>query len=93
MYQVVSNVPLPKKELLNRPGRVKYPFSQMKPGQSFLVPTEEAERVLNALRIYRRRSGEDFVWKRAEDGMRIWKMEGKYTPMPKPGTKKAAKRK
>lgn len=79
-YIIESNVPLPPK--YRAPLKSKYPFEQLKVGQSFLVPMSESEgdieklkRRMDAARYAAQKvTGLKFVT-RVEDnnGVRVWR--------------------
>jgi len=70
MIQIESNVPMPSKY------RSKFPFEEMKVGDSFLVESER-QRVSakNAAGFYAAKHGGKFVSRKVEGGYRIWRTE------------------
>lgn len=75
MIKVDSNVPVPQRGLGGRPE--KYPFTSMKVGESFFIPTDEVERTRSAvLGAARLRLGAGRVATRvAEGGLRVWRIK------------------
>jgi hypothetical protein len=51
----------------------KYPFNEMKPGDSFLVSTKEKQ-ICSSARQYGSRHGWKFVARRVEGGYRCWRI-------------------
>jgi len=80
MYPIEENIPLPE----NRGRTPKYPFHDMKPGDSFLVPREEFKglpprtvynRIDKAARVHGLKYGKKFAARTQEDGIRCWRVE------------------
>lgn len=69
-YEIEDGVPLPPST------RRKYPFGEMLPGQSVVIPATEALRARNAAHERGRRSSMRFATKTMDDGsIRIWRVE------------------
>lgn len=79
-YKIEKNIPVPKKRT---GGVVKYPFSEMKVGDSFLADKNYSRKLMarysNAARNYARQSKENnhfkFTIRKTEEGIRIWRIK------------------
>lgn len=73
-FCVEPNVPIPPQ----RGGRPKYPWKRMKVGESFLVPGQDKERVMNSLtscrRSAQRTTGWRFTLRSTAYGVRVWRV-------------------
>lgn len=70
-YTIERNIPLPDWQ-----PRAKYPFAEMRPGDSILFrDPEDHPKVLNAAYGFARRHNWKMVTRQTEDGLRIWRME------------------
>lgn len=67
-YKIEKNVPLPKRAEGYKP---KYPFSDMKVGDSFAFPPESFQSVANSAGFYMKRTQTEFVWRK--DNLRCWR--------------------
>jgi len=71
MYRIEKNVPLPPKKR-----RQKYPFGEMKVGESFGFPLGDRQRVGFAACIYGKRNNKKFSIRKLKDGTyRVWRIE------------------
>lgn len=69
-YKIEQNVPLPAK----RGSKVKYPFGDMKVGDSFTAPEAERHRIASAAGLRKIRTGMTFsIRKDGADRIRIWR--------------------
>ena len=79
MIQILSDIPVPPDY---RGRKAKYPFADLKVGQMFWIPGEEApmggiRTLLSAVGAYRRRTGaiqHRFVVRPHEDGIGVWRV-------------------
>lgn len=72
-YKIEKNIPPP----VGR-SRAKYPFSEMKIGDSILDRSAQgiaASPVANAARTYSNRSDRKFTARVVDDGVRVWRIE------------------
>lgn len=68
MFDIDKDVPIP--------GRLtKYPFMNMRIGDSFLAFGADIPRARSAARMHARRYGIYFVTRIEDDGVRIWRTE------------------
>ena len=76
MFQIEDGIEIPA---LTRNTEPKYPFKQMKVGQSFFVPcTEEnAKKVRNSISSSARSAKVRHVTRIAEGGLRVWRVADK----------------
>lgn len=57
--------------------RPRYPFLEMKPGQSFLVPERRAHAAATAASYFKARTpGWDYTTRREPSGVRIYRIDG-----------------
>lgn len=72
-FKVESNIEMPSK----RADRVKYPFRQMKIGDSFLIEeTSDLEKVRSAASYFgNRNEGFSFSIRKTDAGYRCWRTE------------------
>ncbi len=69
-YAIENDAELPAA----RNGRSRYPFAEMEPGQSFVVPAEENKGVRSAAHSFGKRHEQKFTCRRQADGsVRIWR--------------------
>lgn len=72
---IEKDIPLPTP----RTGRARYPFREMKVGDSFSVPTEkDRQRVRATLWHYTRTGtgkGRRFATRKVNEGYRVWRIE------------------
>lgn len=75
VFEIESDVPVPVGD--TRRARRKYPFGEMKVGDSFLVPPEgNAQRVRVAAHAWGRAKGQKFSTLTQPCGsMRVWRIE------------------
>jgi hypothetical protein len=75
MIHVDQNIPLPEKTYCGHDA--KYPFRQLKVGESFCLPDLSTERSIRAcVAYYRQRYGLKFTVRRTADGgVRVWRTE------------------
>lgn len=75
-YDIDDNVPLPKRTG-NSAGRPpKYPFGKMEVGQSvFFGGESSSSKAAIAAHAYGRRQGKRFSARKADGGVRIWRVE------------------
>ena len=71
MYEIEKNVPLPP-DPRGRPS--KYPFSEMKPGDSIFVASKAAA-ARRASYLFGVRHGLEFATRKEGDGVRIWRIK------------------
>jgi len=78
MFEIESGLPLPPR---HNP-HTKYPFAQMKPGDSFFVPvgpdgtlTKLASKVANVTARARKEKLGKFAVRKLSDGVRVWRVE------------------
>jgi hypothetical protein len=70
IYKVESNIPIPKSHSNRR-----YPFAELKPGDSFVVPLELLHSARSAAYIWGARNGWKFTARACEDGIgRVWRI-------------------
>lgn len=78
MYEIDSNVPMPKSIANNNHNGKKYPFTSMKVGDSFKVLTEKdrgrAMCAANAHSCTRSGQGHRFRSAKVNGGWRIWRI-------------------
>ena len=74
MYEIEKNVPVPKTHPTIRASR--YPFKQMKVGESFAVPVgENAKSVAGAAYAFGKKNGQKFCYRKQENGAyRVWRI-------------------
>ena len=75
MYAIEKNVPV----AASTQGGIVYPFRDMEPGDSFLVPTERAggnhmNTPRRAATQYAKRHGIKLVTRKVDGGLRIWRV-------------------
>ncbi len=77
MYEIEKNVPLSA----SQQGGIVYPFREMQPGDSFLVPAEKAradDKYMSSPRraalIWGKRNNVKLVTRRVDGGLRIWRV-------------------
>ncbi len=68
-YQIDKGIPIP--ESRGRPG--KYPFADMKPGDSVLIPGKRATQLGGPL-AYHRGKGLELTSRTVEGGCRVWRV-------------------
>ena len=77
MFAIQDNVPLPKL----RAYRSRYPFSEMRVGQSFFIPGVRVQRVSHAAVYWAKRLGDGYrfvsrtVTEDGQEGVRCWRVE------------------
>lgn len=84
-FKIEQGVPLPSRNYTGKKGKSKYPFAQMRSGDSFFVPVKTTARAtatnLSAngrkWAISNNLSNVHFVIRRVEDGVRIWRIDDK----------------
>jgi len=69
-YKIDKKVPLPD----FRGGKVKYPFADMNPGDSFTVPDTEKLAARQASYAFGRRNGTKFAARFKDGENRIWRI-------------------
>lgn len=71
MYIIEKNIPL----LEPVSGRLeRYPLSKMEVGDSFVAPVEMRNRIASAMTNYKKKTGRQFVLRRVEHGVRVWRI-------------------
>lgn len=77
--QIESGIPIPPRAGgTGRPS--KYPFDQLKPGDSFLVPHHDGNPVVTVRRMAAavkgaaKRTGWKFTTRRLSEGLRVWRV-------------------
>lgn len=74
MFKIEKNIKVPFKT--KGPGRPKkYPFDQMKPGDSFLVPLEKKISIRQRVCHKNKISKYKFITRAVKDGIRVWCLE------------------
>ena len=81
MYEIDKNVKMPEERSIRRDrgNRKKYPWSEMRVGDSFLVPYTDISRDIRQLTHggiqWAQRRGLDwqFAQRRLENGIRVWR--------------------
>jgi hypothetical protein len=71
-FQIEKNVPIPKNGLH---GRNKYPWREMKVGDSFLFAKDITKATAYANAHAASRAGLKFLTRRTEKGFRCWRVE------------------
>jgi hypothetical protein len=74
---IEQNVPVPRA----KGGAKRYPFSQLKIGDSVLQPyetLEDAQRALKAAYRLANYHGWNIISRKLPEGIRIWRVEGKH---------------
>jgi hypothetical protein len=90
-FEIRNDIPVPKR-VGGRAGKSKYPFVQMAPGQSFLVPSDiKPAAVRSAAQIFSKNNPEyKFAIRIVSEGMRVWcvkspnQVVAAITPTPDP---------
>jgi hypothetical protein len=78
MFKIEKGIPIPEPHKRNG-YKSKYPFSQLEPGDSFLVPTNKEQthnvrnRVSAASHHYAAKHGWKFSIRVMVDGIRVWR--------------------
>lgn len=71
-YELEDNIPMPEK-------KSKYPFKDMKVGQSFFAPDKNSNQMNNASSHWRKKLGWRFesmtVMENGVEGCRVWRVE------------------
>lgn len=70
MIEVESGIPLPDRARVRSP---KYPFDEMKVGDSFLIPGDVKKPTLIALAARKRHRPKLFTVRETSEGFRIWR--------------------
>ena len=79
MYEIEKNVPMPESK--GGPGARKYPFANMKKGDSFFIadggePYKTQSRIVQAAsRGAAKMNGAKFTTRLAKGGVRVWRIE------------------
>lgn len=70
-FKIEKGVPLPAK-----PGGAasKYPFGEMEPGDSVLIPVESRVKISSALTYRQTRYNEKFATRVVDGGIRVWRV-------------------
>lgn len=82
MIRVDQGVPIPKMRRRGKPPPFKYPWSEMKPGDSFLMPYDgrapgkAASSLTGLAHQFNRNNGKEWTWttRREKGGVRIWRL-------------------
>lgn len=71
MYKIDRGIPF------GRPSHTKYPFAEMRKGDSFLVPTGEANEssLGSAIHTYGKKLQAKFAKRKVQGGIRVWRIE------------------
>lgn len=76
VIRVDRGIPISAKLYSNNGRKEKYPWEDLKIGDSFLFPKSIRKNTVYALRDYQRRKrGWDFEIRQTPDGIRIWRTE------------------
>lgn len=67
--KVEKGVPIPTPRQCNK----KYPYDQMEPGDSFLVPEDEGQSAYVACRTWGKDAGMEWTRRKTAAGWRIWR--------------------
>ncbi len=71
-FEIEKGVPMPP----TGPARLKYPFANMQPGDSFAVPSEDGNRLRAAASFYGIQKGWILTCRRQPDGsVRCWRVK------------------
>ena len=74
MYKIEANIPVPAVVRAGGAGRKpKYPFADLKVGESFLVPDKTMNKMGSTVTLARKRTGRNFTLRNVEGGVRIWR--------------------
>ena len=74
MYKIETGIPIPVRTTKGGAGRKpKYPFADLKVGESFLVPNKTTEKFGATVTLARKRTGMNFATRNVEGGVRIWR--------------------
>ena len=69
-YEIDKGIPIPPKH-----HRSKYPFAQMKPGDSFFVPGGKRSTISSAVKDRRKNNpGEEWTYRTKDNGVRVWRV-------------------
>lgn len=69
-FKIESGIPIPSKS-----GDSRYPFREMKVGDSFFVPGKKAANLAGCLGYYRTRYKITLVTRTVDGGVRVWRTE------------------
>lgn len=74
MYLIERDIPPPARG--GSPGRPrKYPFAEMAVGESFAADRAEADRIVNAAKVWKRRyPGWHYITRKADGLIRLWRV-------------------
>ena len=77
MFEIEENVSLPKRGIFGGRHNRKYPFRNMKIGDSFFVGGEGKKgKAHTAAKVFQHRNKEyKFVVSQENDGLRVWRVE------------------
>lgn len=74
MYKIEAGIPLPVRTKKGGAGRKpKYPFADLKMGESFLVPNKTTMSFGATVQTARKRTGFTLATRNVEGGVRIWR--------------------
>lgn len=77
MFKIDNNVPIPGHKAGTKEG-YKYPFNDMRVGDSFLVqpdPVSGRNKIAAACSQHSKRHGGKFITRKTPEGIRIWRVE------------------
>lgn len=75
VYKIEKGIAIPEPGAGRKKGVSKYPFAQMKVGDSFFVAGKKQEKFHSAMACTRRAQGFRFATRTVEGGIRIWRIK------------------
>jgi hypothetical protein len=73
MYKIETGIAIPSATRYKGGRKPKYPFAELKVGESFLVPNKTTDKFGATVTLARKRTGMNFATRNVEGGVRIWR--------------------